>query len=88
MDDKQCVNAAIQTKYGTSVRGVAFLMSKRWVNVQSDCFIRPGTEVETLLFLKEPERVEGEVRWAIAEPTEDKIVYKMGIRIGPEEPVA
>lgn len=89
MEEKYSVNAAVQTKYGAqSIRGIAALMSRRWVSVRSDEFILPGTQVETLLFLKEPERVSGEVRWTLAEPQEDKIVYRMGIWLVPEEPVA
>ena len=89
MEEKYSINAAVQTKYGThSIRGIAALTSRRWVSVLSTDFILPGTEVETLLFLKEPERVSGEVRWTLAEHKEDKIVYRMGIWLAPDEPVS
>ena len=89
MEEKYKVNAAVQEKYGsTSIRGKASVTGDRWVSVRSTQFMDPGTEVETLLFLKEPERMAGEVRWTLAEPTEDRIVYKMGIWLTSDKPVA
>jgi hypothetical protein len=88
MEEKYCVNAAVQTKYGISIRGIAAPKSGRWLSIQSNDFLRPGTDVETVLFLKEPERISGQVRWTLAEPTEDKIRYRMGIWLPPEEQVS
>jgi hypothetical protein len=89
MEEKFKVNAAVQARCGTdSIRGIASFTGDRWVSFRSTQFMDPGTEVETLLFLKEPERMAGEVRWALAEPTEDKIVYRMGIWLNPEERVS
>ncbi|MBW1896704.1 MAG: hypothetical protein JRI47_06570 [Deltaproteobacteria bacterium] len=88
MEEKYCINAAVQTKFGVLIRGVACPMKGRWLSIQSDGFIRPGTDVDTVLFLKEPARHSGQVRWTLAEPTEDKIVYKMGILLPLDEPVS
>jgi hypothetical protein len=44
--------------------------------------------VDTVLFLKEPARHSGQVRWTLAEPREDKIVYRMGIWLPLDEPVS
>jgi hypothetical protein len=88
MEKKHCVNAAVYTKYGTSVRGIAAPIKENWLAIESENFIRPGTEVDTVLFCKEPRRVAGEVRWTLAEPTEDRIVYKMGLWVPDKEPVA
>jgi len=59
----------------------------RFLRLQ-DGFIRPGTDVDTVLFLKEPARHSGQVRWTLAEPREDKIVYRMGIWLPLDEPVS
>jgi hypothetical protein len=88
MEEKYCINAAVQTRFGVSIRGVACPMKGRWLSVQSDEFIRPGTDVDTVLFLKEPTRIPGQVRWTLADPQEDKIVYKMGIWLPSEELVS
>jgi hypothetical protein len=63
-------------------------MKENWFAIESGNFIRPGTEVDTVFFFKEPKRVTGEVRWTLAEPNEDRIVYKMGLWVPDEEPVA
>ena len=86
MHDKDYVNVAVQTGHGISIRGTAELLGDRWISIQSSEFIPPGTDVETVLYLNKPERVRGEVGWTLAEPGNDKIVYKMGIRL-PHEPV-
>lgn len=85
MNDRDSVNVAVQTGYGISIRGTAQLLGDRWISVQSSEFIPPGTNVETVLYLTEPERVQGQVGWILADPSSDKIVYKMGIRL-PHDP--
>ena len=74
------IDAAAEVKYGsTTIKVKAVEISKSGVRVESTDFIQPGTKVEAVLFLKEPQRISGEVKWVLAEPGEGGIIYKIGI---------
>ena len=74
------VDATAELKYGaTTLKVKAVEISKRGMRIESENFINPGTKVEAVLFLKQPQRVSGEVKWVLAEPGASGITYKIGI---------
>jgi len=74
------VDAAAELKYGTTtIKVKAVEISKRGMRIESTSFINPGTKVEAVLFLKEPQRVSGEVKWVLADPGAAGMSYKIGI---------
>lgn len=74
------IDASAEVKYGaTTINVKAIEISKSGIRIQSGDFIDPGTKVQTVLFLKEPQRVYGEVKWVLAEPGAAGIVYNIGI---------
>jgi hypothetical protein len=74
------IDASAEVRYGTTTIHVkAIEISKSGIRIQSADFIDPGTKVQTVLFLKEPQRVYGEVKWVLAEPGAAGMVYKIGI---------
>ena len=74
------IDASAEIKFGTTIIKVkAVEISKHGLRIQSNDFIEPGTRIETVVFLKEPQRVAGEVKWVVAEPGATGIVYKIGI---------
>lgn len=74
------VDATAELKYGaTTLKVKAVEISKRGMRIESTNFINPGTKVEAVLFLKEPQRVSGEVKWVLAEPGATGMLYKIGI---------
>ena len=74
------VDAAAELKYGaTTLKVKAVEISKHGMRIESEDFINPGTKVEAVLFLKEPQRISGEVKWVLAEPGAQGITYKIGI---------
>jgi hypothetical protein len=74
------IDASAEVKYGaTTINVTAVEISKSGIRIQSADFIEPGTKVQTVLFLKEPQRIYGEVKWVLAEPGAAGIVYKIGI---------
>ncbi len=74
------LNAEAEVTYGNNtINAKALEISKHGIKIESAEPIEPGTKVETVLFLKEPERISGEVKWVIAEPGQEKVIYKIGI---------
>jgi hypothetical protein len=74
------IDATAELKYGaTTLKVKAVEISKRGIRIESTSFIEPGKKIEAVLFLKEPQRVAGEVKWVLAEPGPTGIVYKIGI---------
>jgi hypothetical protein len=74
------VDATAELKYGaTTLKVKAVEISKRGMRIESTNFINPGTKVQAVLFLKEPQRVSGEVKWVLAEPGASGMFYKIGI---------
>lgn len=74
------IDASAELKYGaTTIKVKAVEISRRGIRIESTDFIDPGTRVEAVLFLKEPQRVSGEVKWVLAEPGATGIMYKIGI---------
>jgi len=79
-EERYKVDAAAEVKYGaTTLKVKAVEISKRGMRIESENFINPGTKVEAVLFLKEPQRVSGEVKWVLAEPGPSGMSYKIGI---------
>ena len=71
----RCLNMKINVKIlDISKRGFRFVTPK---------LIKPGTKIDAVIFLKEPERVSGEIRWVIAEPdlAQGKMDYVMGVAV-------
>ena len=74
------VDATAELKYGATTLNVkAVEISKHGMRIESESFISPGTKVQAVLFLKEPQRVSGEVKWVLAEPGAAGMSYKIGI---------
>jgi len=74
------VDATAELKYGaTTLKVKAVEISKHGIRIESENFINPGTKVQAVLFLKEPQRVSGEVKWVLAEPGASGMFYKIGI---------
>jgi hypothetical protein len=74
------VDATAELKYGANTLSVkAVEISKHGMRIESESFINPGTKVQAVLFLKEPQRVSGEVKWVLAEPGASGMFYKIGI---------
>lgn len=79
-EERYKIDANGEVKYGNATARVKVIdISKSGIGIQSSSLIEPGTDVEILLLLKEPKRVSGEVKWALAEPGPAGIVYKIGI---------
>ncbi|MBW1739767.1 MAG: PilZ domain-containing protein [Deltaproteobacteria bacterium] len=79
-DPRYKIDAAVEVRYGThTIYGKAVEISTHGIRIESTDPIEPGTEVEAVLFLKEPERVSGEIKWVLAEPGQGRVNYKMGI---------
>ena len=74
------VDATAELKYGATTLNVkAVEISQHGMRIESESFINPGTKVQAVLFLKEPQRVSGEVKWVLAEPGASGMSYKIGI---------
>jgi hypothetical protein len=74
------VDATAELKVGaTTLKVKAVEISKHGMRIESEDFINPGTRVEAVVFLKEPQRVSGEVKWVLAEPGASGMFYKIGI---------
>jgi hypothetical protein len=74
------IDASAEIKFGTTtIKVKAVEISKHGLRIQSNDFIEPGTKIQTVVFLKEPQQVAGEVKWVVAEPGAAGIVYKIGI---------
>lgn len=79
-DERYKIDASAEVKYGaTTINVKAIEISKSGLRIQSSDFIEPKTKVEVVLLLKEPKRVSGEVKWAVAEFGPAGISYKIGI---------
>ncbi|UCG81052.1 MAG: PilZ domain-containing protein [Desulfobacterales bacterium] len=79
-EDRYKIDARAEVKYGaTTVSVTAIEISKSGFRIQSADFIEPGTKIEAVLFLKEPKRIAGEVKWVLAEPGQGTIIYKIGV---------
>lgn len=74
------IDAAVEVKYGTTtINAKAIEISRHGIKIESTDLIEPGTIVAVVLFLKEPERISGEVKWVLAEPGQGKVNYRIGI---------
>jgi hypothetical protein len=74
------IDAAVELKFGTTtVNAKAIEISKHGIRIECAQLIDPGTRVQAVIFLKEPQKVLGEVNWAIAEPGPTGILYTMGL---------
>jgi hypothetical protein len=74
------VDATAELKYGaTTLKVKAVEISKHGLRIESENFINPGARVEAVVFLKEPQRVSGEVKWVLAEAGASGMFYKIGI---------
>lgn len=74
------INAEAEVRYdNNTINAKALEISKHGIKIESADFIEPGTKVEAVLFLKEPERISGEVKWVVAEQGQEKVSYKIGI---------
>jgi hypothetical protein len=78
------VDASVEIKYqGKTVNGKAVEISKHGARLVCPAPIQPGAKIDAVIFLKDPERVSGEVKWAIAEPdpTQGTISYVIGVAL-------
>ena len=83
------VDATAELKYGATTLNVkAVEISKHGMRIESESFINPGTKVQAVLFLNEPQRVSGEVKWVLAEPGASGMFYKIGIHCASGQLVA
>ncbi len=79
-EERHKIDASAEVKYGaTTINVKAVEISKSGLKIQSSDFIEPGTRIEALLLLKEPKRISGEVKWAVAEFGPAGVTYKIGI---------
>jgi hypothetical protein len=79
-EERYKIDASAEVKYGAITINVkAVEISKSGLRIQSSDFIEPGTKIEVLLLMKEPKRVSGEVKWAVAELGPAGVTYKIGI---------
>jgi len=79
-EERHKIDASAEVKYGTTTINVkAVEISKNGFRIQSSDFIEPGTKIDALLLMKEPKRVSGEVKWAVAELGPAGVTYKIGI---------
>ena len=79
-EERHTIDASAEVKYGaTTINVKAVEISKSGLRIQSSDFIEPGTKIEVLLLMKEPKRVSGEVKWAVAELGPAGVTYKIGI---------
>jgi hypothetical protein len=58
-------------------------ISKHGFCIMCPKIIEPGSKIDAVIFLKDPERVSGEVKWATAEldPGQGTMRYKMGVEV-------
>jgi hypothetical protein len=88
MDEKHEVDARVKTKDGRfNILVTARVLSERAFSIQSSDYLPPGTKVETVLFLAQPETVIGEVGWSVGELVGEKMFYNMGIFIDYPESI-
>jgi hypothetical protein len=79
-EERYKIDASAEVKYGaTTINVKAVEISKSGLRIQSSDFIEPGTKIEALLLMKEPKRISGEVKWAVAELGPAGVTYKIGI---------
>lgn len=76
------IQAPAEVKYqGVTLNAQAIEISKFGCRLVCSKPIQPGTKIEAVLFLKDPERVSGEVKWVIAEPipSQGTMSYVVGV---------
>ena len=76
------IHAPAEVKYqGITVNAQAVEISKHGCRFVCPKPIQPGTKIEAVIFLKDPERLSGEVKWVIAEPipSQGTMSYKVGV---------
>lgn len=79
-EDRYKIDASAEVKYGaTTISVKAVEISKNGFRMESSDFIEPGTKIEAVIFMKEPRRIAGEVKWVLAEPGQATIIYKIGV---------
>jgi len=84
------VKANVEVRYlGMTINAQVVDISKRGFGFVSPKLINPGTKVEAVIFLKNPERVSGEVKWVIAEPdpSQGTMAYKTGVAVNGTIPI-
>lgn len=76
--------ASAEVKYrGTTLNVQVVEISRHGCRMVCPKLIQPGAMIDIVLFLKNPERVTGEVKWAFAEPISARgtISYQMGVAL-------
>ena len=76
------IQAPAEVKYqGITLNAQAVEISKHGCRLVCPKPIQPGTRIDAVIFLKDPERVSGEVKWVIAEsiPSQGTMSYIVGV---------
>lgn len=76
------IEASAELRYqGVTVNARVVEISKHGARFICPKYIQPGAKIDAVIFLKDPERISGEVKWVIAEPIpgQGAMSYKMGV---------
>jgi len=76
------IEASAEVRYqGVTVNARVVEISKHGARFICPKYIQPGAIIDAVIFLKDPERISGEVKWVTAEsiPAQGTMSYTMGV---------